>query len=186
MWLKADVNYTAPSDFIAENKEKYLVKAYFKNRKPVIVYVSLYDINGNECAWLKGGHYTAKFHYGSVFPGQKMKLMRHLDHDSLVEVLFHSFETLSTTCVAPFLHKDLDFRSVNLAEPMLTREEYLQRTEQINANIRKKGTDCMKPILIHNKAEGSVIELHYKEGDVYIIKAETNGGFITAIKIDEK
>ena len=49
IWVKADVNYTVATDFIEEDKEKYLAQAYSNHRIPVIAYVSLYDINGNQC-----------------------------------------------------------------------------------------------------------------------------------------
>ena len=184
VWVKADVNYTAEDYFIAENKEKYLIRSYINHRIPVIAYISLYDTEGNECQWLKGGDYTAKIHYGSVLPGQKMEIMHHKTHDELVNALYDSLKNLDTRYVSSYLHKDLDFRSVNLADPIITREEYLARTEFVNNANKKAKEGPVKSALIYDETDGYYIELLYPNGTVNIVKAETKDGFITAIRIE--
>lgn len=186
IWVKPDVNYTAATDFIEEDKEKYLAQAYSNHRIPVIVYVSLYDINGNKCQWTKGGKYTAKFHYGSVLPGQKMEATVYYDHDELIEILYESFKNLDTRYVAKYLHKDLDFRSVSLIDPIITRKEYLIRTENVNKAIKKTKDWQVKPELITSEAGCSYIELHYPKGNVDVVKVDTKGGFITSIRIENR
>ena len=171
---------------IEEDKEKYLAQAYSNHRIPVIVYVSLYDINGNKCQWTKGGKYTAKFHYGSVLPDQKMEATVYYDHDELVEILYESFKNLDTRYVAKYLHKDLDFRSVSLIDPIITRKEYLIRTENVNKAIKKTKDWQVKPELITSEAGCSYIELHYPKGNVDVVKVDTKGGFITSIRIENR
>lgn len=184
VWVKADVNYTADTDFIAEKKDKYLIRSYVNHRIPVIAYISLYDVNGNTCKWQKGGEYKAKIHYGSVLPGQKMEVMHHKSHDELVEKLYDSLKNLDTYELSRYLHKDLDFRSANLADPIITREEYLARTESVNNANRKAADGPVKPVLCHDDVKGAYIEMNYPKGAIDIIKVETNGGFITAIRIE--
>ena len=153
---------------------------------PVIAYISLYDVNGNGCQWLKGGQYTAKIHYGSVYPGQKMEVMRPLSHNRLVEYLFESYEKLDTCDISHYLHKDLDFRSVNLADPCITKEEYIILTDDINERSKKSKEGPEKPVLVHDETEGDYIELHYSSDPVDIMKVQTYAGFITSITITRK
>lgn len=185
VWVKADVNYTANEDFFAEKKDKYLIRSYRYHRFPVIAYISLYDMEGKECKWVKGGKYTAKIHYGSVLPGQKMEIMRHKTHDELVEILYESIKNLDTRYLGRYLHKDLDFRSENLADLIITRDEYLARTESVNNANRKAKEGPVKPVLCHDDGE-AYIEMAYPKGAVDIIKVETKCGFITAIRIENK
>ena len=185
VWVKADVNYTADNDFIAEKKDKYLIRSYITHRIPVIAYISLYDVEGNDCKWLKGGKYRAKIRYGSVLPGQKMDIMMYRKtHDELVEDLYESFKNLDASVICRYLHKDLDFRSVNLADPIISRDEYLVITESVNRANRKAKNGPVKPVLCYNDSEGAYIEMKYPKGEIDIVKIETNGGFITAIKIE--
>lgn len=184
IWVKPDVNYTAATDFVAEDKKNYLARDYSCHRIPVIAYVSLYDINGNPCRWLKGGEYTAKIHYGSVLSDQKMEVIRYHNHDELVEILYESFKNLDTRLLAKYLHKDLDFRSVNLADPIITRKEYLIRTEGVNNANKKAKEGPVKAVLVNDEQEGSRIELNYPKGYVDVVRVVTKGGFITAIKIE--
>lgn len=186
IWVKADVGYTAASDFVAEKKDKYLIRKYLKDRNPIIAYVSLYDLDGNECQWLKGGKYKAKIHYGSVLPGQKMIKTSHLEHDELVKKLFESFDELDTLLVAEYLHKDLDFRSTNIPDPIITRDEYLMRTDKINDNNKKSKDGPVKAVMIEDETEGAMIELRYPTGPIDIVKVKTDGGFITEIRIEKK
>lgn len=183
IWVKADVGYTAEKDFIAEQKYNYLWYHYRLNRIPVIAYISLYDMEGNECQWLKGGNYTAKIRYGSVLPGQKMDIMTHKNHDELVQVLFNSIQHLDTRVLSLYLHKDLDFRSDNLPDPIITRDEYIARTEQTNNSNRKAKEGPVQPVLHHSEEGGDYIELVYPDGVVDILTAETKAGFITSIRI---
>ena len=184
VWIKEDENYSASDDFIAEDKVKYLLLACHRNSRPVITYVSLYDTEGNECRWLKGGRYTAVIHYGSVLPGQKMELMRHLDHEKLMKVLCRAFDELDTSIIEPYLHKDLDYRSPALADPMITRDEYLSRTDYVNEKLRNTENGRMKAEIVPDDIGGNMIKLTYPDGHVDAMTAETEAGFIKAIKIE--
>lgn len=186
IWVKADCNYSADKDFVNENKENYMLRSYRNRKFPVIVYISLYDIDGNECQWLKGGTYTAKIHFGSVLPGQKMEILRPRCHDSLVEILYESYLHLDTRVLSMYLHKDLDFRSVALADLIVSRDEYLFRTDSVNSNNRNSKEGPVKPVLCYDDEEGAYIELNYPEGYVDIVKISTEAGFITAITITNK
>lgn len=186
VWVMADANYTASTDFISENRERYLVRAYRKRRNPIIAYVSLYDTDGNECEWTNGGRYTAMLHYGSVLPGQKMEIIRHEDHNSLVEVLFNSFKNLDTRLLSRYLHKDLDFRSCSLAEPIITKEDFLVRTESVMRANKKAKEGSVKPELVYDDQNEAMILLKYPEGQEDIVNVQTDSGFITSIIIENK
>lgn len=185
IWIKADSEYSAEESFKNEDKTAYLYRAYTRNRLQVIAYITLFDENGNKCEWQKGGKYKASISYGSVWPGQKMELRPYYNHDDLVEELFESFEKSEVRTLITYLHKDLDFRSHNLPDPLITRDEYLIRTERIN-NLRKDKEGPIKPVLLHSPEDGAYIELNYPEGGVDVVKVGTYAGFITSIKIDKK
>ena len=73
MWIKTDEDYTVAERFKTEDITPGLEHYYQTGHLPVMVYVSLYDEQGNPCRWLKGGSYTVQLHYGSMLPGQRMQ-----------------------------------------------------------------------------------------------------------------
>ncbi len=184
VWVMADVNYTASSDFITENKDKYLVRAYCRHRNPIIAYISLYDEDGHKCKWIKGGRYSVKIHYGSVLPGQKMEITKQLDHNALVEVLFNSFKDLNTRLLSQYLHKDLDYRSCVLADPIITKEDFLIRTENVMQANKRAKNGPVQPELIYNDQDEAMIILRYSDEPDEIVKVQTESGLITSIEID--
>ena len=113
-----------------------------------------------------------------------MEVMYHKSHNELVEKLYDSLKNLDTYELSRYLHKDFDFRSANLADPIITREEYLARTESVNNANRKAKEGPVKPVLYHDDVKGAYIEMNYPKGAIDIIKVETNGGLITAIRIE--
>lgn len=185
VWVRADPDYDAQALFIAEDKLNYLVRAHMKRRFPVIAYISLYDENGQACTWTKGATYTAKIHYGSVFPGQKMEISIRYTHEELMYFLFASFDRLDSGIVAPFLHKDLDYRSNALYDPMITREEFIYRTERIILNNKKEKGGPVRPKLTYDEEDNTIIELHYPNEPSQKVTAQTEGGLITAITIED-
>jgi hypothetical protein len=107
MWVKSDEGYCAASRFIKEDVTPGLSHYYQTGRFPVMVYVSLYDKQGEPCKWLKGGTYTAQLHYGSMLPGQRMAPREAYKHEMLMQVLFEAFRNFHTFPLCKILHKDL-------------------------------------------------------------------------------
>lgn len=183
IWIKADTNYSAAEDFKTEEKWSYMEFYYGSGRFPVIAYISLYDKGGNECEWRKGGEYTAKIHYGSVLPGQKMEVEYPLEHDELVKELYDSYENLDTYYIKEYLDKNLVFRSENIDDPIITRDEYLYRSRKVNKANLKSIYGTLKAKLIHDADNGDYIELHYPTGEIDKVEVTTSGGLITSINI---
>ena len=80
----------------------------------------------------------------------------------------------------------MDFRSDNLADPIICRQEYLIRSESVNNANKKAKEGPVKPELITDEPGHSYIELHYPKGNVDVVKVDTKGGFITSIRIENK
>ena len=148
-----------------------------------MAYITLYDENGNQCQWLKGQRYTAKFHYGSMTPGIKMEILPQLTHDELVEILYNSYKNLRLVHLSRYLHKDLDFRSPALADPMISSKEFLARTEAVNERIKKEDNGYLKPTLVTDSEEGSYITLEYSTCEKNEVRVEARDGQIISINI---
>ena len=54
----------------------------------------------------------------------------------------------------------------------------------MNKAIKKTKDWQVKPELITSDVGHSYIELHYPKGNVNVVKVDTNGGFITSIRIE--
>ncbi len=182
-WIKSDVNYQASSLFENEDVTNGLYRHYSTSHLPVMAYITLYDEKGNQCQWLKGHSYTAKFHYGSMTPGIKMEIMPQFTHDELVKILYNSFKNLSVHPVSRFLHKDLDYRSSNMVDPIITSKEFIARTKWVNEEIKKEKEGYFKPTLVHDSEQGDKIQLEYSSGCVDEARVETRNGLIVAINI---
>ncbi len=85
-----------------------------------------------------------------------------------------------------FLHKDVDFRSPVLPDPIISREEYVFRNEHINKLNKEYKDGPVKPALIIGDDEQPYVELSYPWGEVVNVYAETEHGFITAVMIEQK
>ncbi len=182
-WVKADVRYQASALFENEDVTNGLYRHYSTSHLPVMAYITLYDEKGNQCQWLKGHSYTAKFHYGSMTPGIKMEIMPQFTHDELVKILYNSYKNLSVHQVSRFLHKDLDFRSPALVDPMITSKEFIARTKGVNENIKKEDNGYLNPTLVTDGEEGSYIALEYSTGELDKVRVETRDGQIISISI---
>ena len=182
-WVKPDVNYQASSLFENEDVTIGLYRHYSTSHLAVMAYITLYDENGNQCQWLKGQRYTAKFHYGSMTPGIKMEILPQLTHDELVEILYNSYKNLRLVHLSRYLHKDLDFRSPALADPMISSKEFLARTEAVNERIKKEDNGYLKPTLVTDSEEGSYITLEYSTCEKNEVRVEARDGQIISINI---
>ena len=187
IWVKCDEGYTAAIDFANTIAAPYMGLYYVDGSIPVIAYVSLYDKCGNRCEWVKGGEYTAKVSYGSMLPNQKMNIVPLNSHDELVNKLYQAYKHLDSMSISKYLHKDLDFRSVNLSDPIITKGEYVARTLDVDKRVKKLDGDHMQPILVCGDNAGSCdIELKYNDGAVDEVRIETECGLIKSIRIESK
>ena len=185
-WIKDDADNCAAQNFARLNDlDNYMIYAHSMDCFPMIVYVTLSNLDGAPCPWIKGGTYHARFHYGSVYPGQKMEATFQMSHNQLLDILFHSCDKLDNRFIEPYIHKDIDFRSPALCDPIICRDDFLKRNEVINQNNRKAPEGRMKPELCHDNDGNAYILLHYPEGDVDQMNVTTHNGFITAINIVE-
>lgn len=182
-WIKPDVNYQASSLFESEDVTNGIYRHYSTNRLTVMAYITLYDENGNQCQWLKGHSYTAKFHYGSMTPGIKMEIMPPCTHEELVEILYESFKNLNIRQLMRYMHKDLDYRSGAIDDPIISREEYMFRTNWVIGEIKKEADGYFKPTLVHDSDQGATIKLEYSSGVIDEVKVETKDSQIIAINV---
>lgn len=183
IWVRADSDYNAAAAFQAQDVTDGMMQHIITGRFAVMAYVTLYDLDGNRCQWLKGRSYTARIHYGSMTPGQKMQLMGNYAHNELVEIVYESFQKLDTSHLAFFLHKDVDFRSPALRDPIISKAEYLYRTEIINENNRRYKDGPVKPELLKDGNGQAYIQLVYPMGNIDHVEVETSHGLITSIHI---
>lgn len=183
IWVRADSDYNAASAFQTQDVTDGMMQHIVTGRFAVMAYVTLYNLDGNKCPWIKGESYTARIHYGSMTPGQKMQLMGNYDHNELVEILFESFKKLDTGYLSFFLHKDVDFRSPALHDPIISKAEYLYRTEIINENNRRNKEGPVKPELLKDSDGQAYIRLVYPMGNIDHVNVETSHGLITSIHI---
>ena len=183
IWVKADSNYDATTLFQNEDLFNGLTFHYGFGDLIQMAYVTLYDENGNKCRWSKGGRFTARVQYGSMTPGQKMRLLKEYNHEELIEILYDSFKELDTRVLAMYLHKDLDFRSHAIPDPIISRQEYLLRTEVINENNRKYDKGPVVPSIKQDEKGESYVELDYPDGYLDAVRIQSDHGFITEIHI---
>jgi hypothetical protein len=184
MWVVPDDTYSAQEKFLNDDHSEKLRYYYRRGRKPVVAYITLYDKDGNKTDWINGNSYCVQVHYGSVLPGQKMKHSVKLKYNALVEKLYESFLYRDTRYVSDFLHKDLDFRSCNMADLCITKEEYIYRTDDINETITNDGSH-FKPVLTEGHDGRCYIEMQYKS-TTDILRIEEKDGLIYRIEITPK
>lgn len=183
MWVVPDDTYSAQEKFLNDDHSEKLRYYYRRGRKPVVAYITLYDKDGNKTDWINGNSYCVQVHYGSVLPGQKMKHIEKLEHNGLVEKLFESYLHKDTRYVCDYLHKDLDFRSCNMIDPCITKEEYIYRTNDVNETIVKDGT-YFKPVLAEGHDGKLYIEMKYKSTTDFM-RIEQKDGLIYKIEITQ-
>ncbi|MBO5698603.1 MAG: hypothetical protein J6R79_01170 [Bacteroidaceae bacterium] len=183
MWIKCDEEYTAAERFITEDITPGLTHYYQTGRFPLMVYVSLYDKEGKACQWLKGASYTAKLHYASMLPGQRMAPREAYTHEMLVETLYEAFKNLHTFPLCKLLHKDLYYTSHNIPDPIITREEFLVYIDGVFEANRTAPEVYLKPRLVQGQDGSQYIELTYPEGTIDRIDVTTHLNLITEIHI---
>jgi hypothetical protein len=184
MWVKSDEGYCAASRFIKEDVTPGLSHYYQTGRFPVMVYVSLYDKQGERCLWLKGATYSAELHYGSMLPGQRMAPREAYKHEMLMQVLFEAFRNFHTFPLCKILHKDLYYTSHNLSDPIITREEFLTHIEGVFEANRFAPEGPLRAKLVREEDGYSYMELTYPEGIVDRMDVETHHNLITEIHIN--
>lgn len=184
MWIKSDEEYQAAERFKKENITPALTYYYQTGRLPVMVYVSLYDEAGQPCQWLKGGTYTAQIHYGSMLPGQHMEPRESYDDVLLTQILYEAFKNLHTFPLCKVLHKNLHYTSSNLADPIITREEFLIYLEGVFELNRNSPDDRLRATHCIDETTGLYyIQLTYPEGIIDRLDFEIHEHLITKINI---
>ena len=183
LWVKSDEDYCAASRFMEEDVTPALSHYYQTGRFPVMVYVSLYDKQGERCQWLKGGTYTAQLHYGSMLPGQRMAPREAYKHEMLLQVLFEAFRNLHTFPLCKVLHKDLYYTSQNLPDPIVSREEFLVHLEGVFEANRFNPEGAMKVKVVFNEQKEPYIELSYPDGLIDRLEFKSHQHLITGISI---
>lgn len=186
IWIKVDTNYNAAEEAIQEDKMPYLLRHYQFHRSQIIAYISFYNIDGEKCPLLKGGRYTVKISYLSVTPDQKMDIVKHQTHETLVNILYETFLKLNTRILERYLHKDLDYRSDNMKDPMITKSEFLERTNTVCQANRVAKEGPLKPVLVCDDDNNLYIELHYPNGALSIVHTDSHNGYITAIRVENQ
>ena len=188
MWVKADVTYNATELFNKEATTPYWTRYYMKHTLPVIVYINLYDKNGEKCQWTKGGEYTVKISYGSMLPDQKMKVEDLWKHFTLVQALGESFRYMNSMVIADRIHKDVDYRSEVLADPIITKTEFIERLDYINGRIKENNNVERLEVdsFLNNDTNEYYLELTYPKGSVDIIELGAEDGYITSIRVRHK
>ena len=183
LWVKSDEEYNAAECFPTEDITPGLSHYYQTGRLPVMVYVTLYDEQGERCQWVKGTTYTAQLHYGSMLPGQRMAPREAYKHEMLMTVLFEAFRNFHTFPLCKVLHKDLYYTSHNLLDPIITREEFLIHIEGVFEANRFAPEGPLKAKLVREEDGYSYIELTYPEGIVDRLDVKTHHNLITEIHI---
>lgn len=183
LWVKSDEAYDAAERFKTEDVIPGLSHYYQTGRLPVMVYVTLYDEQGERCPWVKGATYTAQVHYGSMLPGQRMSPREAYKHGMLTQVLFEAFNNFHTFPLCKVLHKDLYYTSHHLPDPIITREEFLVHIEGVFEANRYAPEGPMKAKLVREDDGYSYIELTYPEGIVDRLDLKTHHNLITEIHI---
>ena len=183
MWIKSDEAYNAAERFKEEDIIPGLIYYYQTGCIPVMVYVSLYDEQGQQCLWLKGGTYTAQIHYGSMLPGQRMSPREAYKHEMLMNVLVNAFQHLHIFPLSKLLHKNLHYTSHNLPDPIITREEFLIYIEEVFEANRTAPEGAMNAQIIMETPHPLYIELSYPDGLVDRLDLKTHHGLITEITI---
>lgn len=183
MWVIPDEDYCAASRFMEEDVTPALSHYYQTGRFPVMVYVTLYNEQGEPCRWLNGGSYTVKFHYGSMLPGQRMAPREAHKPMLLTQVLYEAFNNLHTFPLCKVLHKDLYYTSENLPDPIISREEFLVHLEGVFEANRFNPEGRMKVETILEAPAPLYIELSYPDGLVDRLDLKTHHNLITEISI---
>ena len=114
-----------------------------------------------------------------------MEIVGREDHNSLVEILFNSFKNLNSRLLSCYLHKDLDFRSCSLTDPIITKKDFLVRTENVMRANKKAKKGPVKPELVYDDQNEAMIVLKYPDGQENVVKVQTESGFITSILIED-
>ena len=184
MWIRSDEMYNAAERFKVEDITPGLSHYYQTGRFPVLVYVTLYDEQGERCLWLKGATYSAELHYGSMLPGQRMAPREAYKHEMLMQVLFEAFRNFHTFPLCKILHKDLYYTSHNLSDPIITREEFLTHIEGVFEANRFAPEGPLRAKLVREEDGYSYMELTYPEGIVDRMDVETHHNLITEIHIN--
>lgn len=185
MWIRSDEMYNAAERFKVEDITPGLSHYYQTGRFPVLVYVTLYDEQGERCLWLKGATYSAELHYGSMLPGQRMAPREAYKHEMLMQVLFEAFRNFHTFPLCKILHKDLYYTSHNLSDPIITREEFLTHIEGVFEANRFAPEGPLRAKLVREEDGYSYMELTYPEGIVDRMDVETHHNLITIIRISQ-
>ena len=184
MWIKTDEDYTAAERFKTEDITPGLEHYYQTGHLPVMVYVSLYDEQGNPCRWLKGGSYTAQLHYGSMLPGQRMQPREAYKHGMLTQILFEAFQSLHIFPLSQVIHKNLHYTSPNLTDPIITREEFLIHIQGVfDANRYSPEGRMQASLLVDENTGLPYLQLTYPEGFVDRVDIESEHNLITEIRI---
>lgn len=183
LWVKPDDTYTATEQFTTEDITPGLTHYYQTGRFPIMAYVTLYDQQGQRCAWLKGGSYTARMHYGSMLPGQRIAPREAYQDAMLAHALLDALCNFHTFPLCKLLHKDLLFTSYNLLDPVITREEFLVHLQEVfNARVLEAESEISAK-LCYDAAQEAYIELTYPGGVVDRMDFKTCNNLITEIHI---
>lgn len=137
IWVRADAHHNPQSLFSQEDVQMCMQQYYYHHNRPVLVYVTLRDLQGNPCQWVKGASYTVELHYGSALPGQRMPYP-HTEPSAkeLMTLLLQAFDRKQIWPVADYLHKDVEFKSVNRPGVLINKEEAVSLIASIDANLR--------------------------------------------------
>ena len=185
MWVTSDEAYNAAERFPLEDVTPALSHYYQTGRFPVMVYVTLYDEQGNQCRWLKGATYTAQLHYGSMLPGQRMSPREAYNHEMLTLIVYDGFRNFHPFPLCKVIHKDLHYTSHHLPDPIITREELLYHLEGVFEANRTAPEGPLKANFVKKENEDSYIELTYPEGLIDRMDIKTHHNLITEIHISK-
>lgn len=181
VWVQPNTEYNAKWNFRLEKPANYMRLYHTKGLLPIIAYITLYDKEGNKCQWLKGGEYTAKIIYGSMLTGQKSELAIEHKQIALEDLTANAFKSGQSSILANYIHKDIDFRSRSFDDPIITREEFIRRFDDVSATLKRKYKESIEIIWPN---EGPGIELKYPNGDVDRVYITAKNSLITSMRIE--